>query len=120
MSAPASTLAYVIADRGKGARVEWMEEPVAITIEEALRPKATRALNGRQAGERLECDAWLQAFLAGGVKPAAEVINAGTAAGFSKDQIRRAKYRIGAVARKEGFDNDAQWSWVLPAVATCR
>ena len=89
MSAPAPTLVYVIEDRGKGARVEWLEEPVAITIEEALRPKAAQALNGRQAAERLDCDAWLHAFLAGGVKPAAEVMNAGTAAGFSRDQLRR-------------------------------
>jgi hypothetical protein len=115
ISAPAPTMAYVIEDRGNGARVEWLEEPVAITIEEALRPKATQALNGRQAGERLECDAWLRAFLAGGIKPAVEVMNAGTAAGFSRDQIRRSKHRIGAVARREralawtvdGFGNSA-------------
>jgi hypothetical protein len=120
MSAPAPTLVYVIEDRGKGARVEWLEEPVAITIEEALRPKAPQALNGRQAGDRLECDAWLHAFLAGGVKPAAEVMNAGTAAGFSKDQIRRAKHRIGAVARRQGFGVDGGWFWKLGAHAITR
>jgi hypothetical protein len=121
MSAPAPTLVYVIEDRGKGARVERLEEPVAITIEEALRPKATQPLNGRQADEeRLECDTWLQAFLAGGVKPAAEVMNAGTAAGFSKDQIRRAKHRIGVVARREGFGVDGGWFWKLGAHAITR
>ena len=40
-----------------------------------------------------------------------EVFKAGNHAGFSKDQIRRAKSRIGAVARKEGCYEDAQWCW---------
>jgi hypothetical protein len=38
ISAPAPSLIYVIEDRGEGARVDWLEEPVAITIEEVLRP----------------------------------------------------------------------------------
>jgi hypothetical protein len=42
---------------------------------------------------------------------------AGTAAGFTKDQIRRAKYQIGIVARSEGFARDGRWSWALPAHA---
>jgi hypothetical protein len=46
---------------------------------------------------------------------AAEVMNAGTTAGFSKDQIRRAKHRIGAVARREGFGVDGGWFWKLGA-----
>jgi hypothetical protein len=120
LSAPAPTLAYVIEDHGVGARVERLEEPVAITIEEALRPKAAQAPNGRQACDRLECDAWLHAFLAGGVKPAAEVMNASTAAGFSKDQIRRAKHRIGAVARRQGFGVDGGWFWRRGAQAVTR
>ncbi len=37
------------------------------------------------------------------LKSTIEVFKAGNAAGFSKDQIRRAKYRIGAVANREGF-----------------
>ena len=46
-----------------------------------------------------------------------EVFRAGNAAGFSKDQIRRAEYRIGAVARKEAFEKDARWSWGLSSRA---
>ena len=120
ISAPAPSLVYVIEDRGEDARVGWLEEPVAITIEEVLRPKAAQAPNGRRAGERLERDTWLHSFLAGGVKPAAEVMNAGTAAGFSKDQIRRAKHRIGAVARRQGFGVDGGWFWRLGAHAITR
>jgi hypothetical protein len=54
------------------------------------------------------------------VKSAVEVMNAGTAAGFSKDQIRRAKHRIGAVARREGFGVDGGWIWRLGAQAVTR
>jgi hypothetical protein len=46
-------------------------------------------------------------------KSTIEVFKAGSAAGFSKDQIRRAKHRIGAVARREGFAGDGQWRWGL-------
>jgi hypothetical protein len=38
-----------------------------------------------------------------------DVFTAAHAAGFSKDQVRRAKHRIGAVARKDGFHDDARW-----------
>jgi hypothetical protein len=48
------------------------------------------------------------------------VFNAGNAAGFSKDQIRQAKFRIGAVARREGFGVDGGWSWRLGAHAITR
>jgi hypothetical protein len=101
-------LAYVIEDRGSGARVEWSDESVATTIEEALRPKAIPSLVGQQADERLECDGWLRGLLTEGVKSTIEVFRAGNAAGFSKDQIRRAKFRIGAVARREGYGVNGQ------------
>jgi putative DNA primase/helicase len=117
---PSTTLAFVIEDQGPGPRVVWDDKTAPITVEEALRPQAAVNIDREQADERHECDGWLRSFLAQGLKSSNEVFKAGNGAGFSKDQIRRAKYRIGAVARKEGFDNDAQWSWVLPAVATCR
>ena len=110
---PAMPLAYVIEDLGSGPRVAWIDETVPITVEEALRPQVATSINPEQADERHECDGWLRSFLAEGLKSSNEVFKSGNAAGFSKDQIRRAKYRIGAVARKEGFDKDAQWSWAL-------
>ena len=83
----------------------------------SIRPEAALALGGEPAGERLECDDWLRTFLADGLTSTTEVFKAGHVAGFSKDQVRRAKVRLGAVARKEGFDTDAQWSWELPTHA---
>ena len=120
VSAPARTLAYVIEDRGKGPRVEWSDEPVAITVEESLKPKAAHSLSGGQAGARLECDGWLRAFLAKGVKSTNDVFRAGNTAGFSRSQIRRAKCRVNAVAMREGFGVDGQWSWGLGRRAISR
>jgi putative DNA primase/helicase len=112
---PATPLAYMIEDSGSGPRVVWIDETAPITVEEALKPQEAPSVNGEQADERHECNGWLRSFLADGLKSSNEVFKAGHAAGFSKDQIRRAKYRIGAVARKEGFDKNAQWSWAVPA-----
>ncbi len=113
VAAPATTLAFVIEDRGSGSKVEWSDEPVAITIEEALRPKAAHFLDRKRTDERLGSDGWLRAFLAEGAKTTIEIFKAGDAAGFSKNQIRRAKCRINAVARREGFGGTGQWSWGL-------
>ena len=49
ISAPAPSLVYVIEDRGEDARVDWLEEPVAITIEECSGP---RRLKPSMDGER--------------------------------------------------------------------
>ncbi len=86
-------------------------------LEEALRPKAIPSLDREHPDERLECDGWLRGFLAEGVKATIDVFKAASAAGFSKDQIRRAKCRIGAIARREGFGPNGQWSWGLDAHA---
>jgi hypothetical protein len=77
-------------------------------------------LDGKHTGERLECDGWLGAFQAEGPKSTIEVFKAGNAAGFTKDQLRRAKCRVGAVARREGFAQNGQWSWGLDAHASLR
>ena len=71
--APAApTLAYTIEDRGDGPRVIWSDEPVPITVEEALRPR----LGPRSPGEEpdlSECDEWLRATLADGPVLAADL-----------------------------------------------
>jgi putative DNA primase/helicase len=113
LAQPAPTLAFVIEDRGGIGTVKWSDRPVAMTARDAIRLEAASSLGGERAGKHLECDAWLCAFLAGGLKPTIDVFKAGSAAGFSKDKIRRAKYRIRAIARREGFGGEGQWSWGL-------
>ena len=112
--APAApALAYVIDDTGGGPRVVWSDTPVPITIAQALRPQMNLSHHGEQADARLECDDWLRSFLANQVSSTVDIFKAGNDAGFTKDQIRRAKCRIGAVARREGYGADGRWVWGL-------
>jgi hypothetical protein len=55
-------------------------------------------------------------ILADGPVPAAEAIKAMAAAGFSKDQAKRAKAKLGARSVHVGAPGDAHagWHWVLP------
>jgi hypothetical protein len=117
-AARAPTLAYVIEEHESGPRVTWSDEPVAIAVEEALRPERPRAIGRERAARSLECDNWLRGCLAEGCKPTTEIFDAASAAGFSSDQIRRAKQRIGAVARKEGFAGEGAWTWKLRSHAS--
>jgi hypothetical protein len=41
------------------------------------------------------------------------VFKAAAVLGFSRGQVKRAKLRIGAIARKDGFGKDARWRWKL-------
>ncbi|WP_217500484.1 AAA family ATPase [Rhodococcus pyridinivorans] len=74
---------------------------------------AAAAENGDGADERNDVDDWLRQFLAHGSQKANEVYSAADANGFSKDQIKRAKRRIGAVAERPV--NPGPWFWSLPA-----
>ncbi len=110
MGPPAPTLAYVIDDAGSGPRIVWSDTPMANTVEQALQSQAFSTHDGEQA-DRLECDVWLRTFLDDEVKPTIDIFKAASAAPFSMHQIKRAKRRIGAVARREGFGPNGQWIW---------
>jgi hypothetical protein len=68
-----------------------------------------------QAIRQRACDLWLREFLPGDRRSTGEVFEAAGAACPSKDQVRRATYRIGAIARKIGLDKNGQWCGQLPA-----
>ena len=57
-------------------------------------------------------DEWLLEFLSSGPKLNAEVIEEGAEAGFSKDQLRRARERLGVRSEKNGYQG--KWCWILP------
>jgi putative DNA primase/helicase len=118
LAPPAPALAYTIEDRGSGPRIEWSHEPVPTAVANKLRPEPTPIRLEEHGDERFKCDDWLRTFLAQGHRSSSEIFKAASAAGFSKDQVRRAKCRIGAVARKAGFDRDAQWRWQFPVSAS--
>ena len=108
------TLAFRIEDRGDGPAVEWEAETVPITTEDALRAETE---DRRDRSDARECDHWLRDTLTGGPMAASEVIKNGRESGFSRDQLKRAKQRIGAETRREGFGPDSKCVWVLDANA---
>ena len=99
----APALAYTIEDRGGGPRVVWSDALVPINVDQVLRMKSGPPAVPEPTSRSTACDGWLRSFLVGGMKPATEILKAANEAGFSKNQIRRARSRIGAVARKEGL-----------------
>ena len=107
-----AALAYAIEDRGNGPRVEWSPEPVPSAVVDVVRPRLL-AVRGREPDRSLPCDDWLGAFLSEGHRSSTAVLEAAQAAGFSRNQVRRAKNRIGAVTRKAGYARDGEWTWTL-------
>ena len=112
---PAPVLAYAISNRDSGSRIEWSADPATSAFGHSLEPAQLVQLH-RDGPTTIhnECDRWLRAFLAESHRSTTDVFKAAIDAGFSKDQVRRAKSRIGVVARRVGFDKAAQWIWGLP------
>jgi putative DNA primase/helicase len=110
----APTLAYVIEDRSDGARVEWLDEPVAITVDEALAAELEAGQNPEEGAERRECDDWLRETLAQGRRVlVADIRKAGAEDGFSLNALKRAKRRIGARTDRDGFGPGSKCYWIL-------
>ena len=76
-------LAYTIEDQsGRGPQVIWSDEPVTVTVDEALRVRAEMPAQD-EGPELRECEKWLKETLAGGRVPAAELRRACEQAGFA-------------------------------------
>ncbi len=106
-------LAFTIEDRtGRGPQVSWSNEPVTITLEQALRSKG-RSSNPGDDPELSECEEWLKETLAGGQALAAEVRRAAQAAGFSLTTLHRARTAISAATRRVGFGPGSKLYWQL-------
>lgn len=69
------------------------------------------APSGDSTEDRHDIDRWLTDYLANGSKKANEVYSAADAAGYSKDQAKRAKKRLGIDAVRE--TGDGPWFWKL-------
>jgi hypothetical protein len=55
---------------------------------------------------------------AGGSRSTVDIFKAASDSEYSDSQVRRAKRRIGAIATRERFATEGQWSWTLGARAT--
>ena len=60
-----------------------------------------------------ECGEWLRDLLSDDPKPSTDVFKVSIDAGYTRDQVKCAKHRIGAVARRQGFQKGDQWTWEL-------
>jgi putative DNA primase/helicase len=119
VASPASTLAYTIEDHESGPRIEWSHEPVITAIGGLCKPARLVRLHPEgHAARHRECDRWLRAFLADGPRSTVDIFEAASDSAFSDSQVRRAKRRIGAIAKREGFAAEGRWSWALGARAT--
>jgi hypothetical protein len=107
----------VTEDRDKGPQVAWLDEPVPITVDQALQPRVKNAEDEDNAEAR-ECEMWLGEFLMTGPRPSVEVIKAGSDARYSRNQLKRAKQHIKAFGQKQGFQDGSRWMCGLPTRAS--
>jgi hypothetical protein len=109
----APTLADTIEDQsGRDPQVVWSDEPVTVTVKEALRPGVE--MHARDDEHELgDCAEWLRETLAGGRVSAAELRHACQEAGFAWSTLHRVRLRIGAGTRREGFGAGSKSYWYL-------
>lgn len=104
------SLSYVLesAPGSHVARVAWGEASPH-SAADLLRP-----VDDDEHDERDEVKKWLFAHLAdgGGTAAARDVYRAASKAGYSKDQVKRAKKSLGIKAEKVGMDGG--WNWTDP------
>lgn len=74
---------------------------------------ARHFLGERNHDDDHDIDTWLLEFLGTGSRKANDVYSAADAQGFSKDQAKRAKKRLGVKAERPS--GDGPWFWSLPA-----
>ena len=118
-------LAFTISDRGEGPHVEWFPTPidkdadtVLREIQEAQAKAAADTRDPTRSATRKECEAWLRNTLESHSVSATEIHKLGRAAGYSKDQVHRAKQRIGATSHRVGFGPAAVYWWTLQTTST--
>lgn len=72
---------------------------------------------GDNGDDRSEVDGWLTDYLdgEGGSAAAADVLTQGQRMGYSRDQLKRAKKRLGVIAAKAAMQGG--WTWQLPTGA---
>ena len=78
--------------------------------------EAYEAEHGNGSRDNADIDQWVTDFLGAGSQKSNDVFSAADAAGFSKDQAKRAKRRLGVEARRPG--GEGPWYWSLPELGS--
>jgi putative DNA primase/helicase len=108
-----STLAYRIIEKQldsgiKAPCITW-EEAVDITADQAV----AATMPSKERGRQSDCIVFLMNTLANGPVLSAMIEEQGATRGFSKDQLERAKKKMGVVAFHEKKVG-GRWFWALP------
>ena len=93
------------------SRIVWEAEPVAITANEAL--SADAAGTGSRAA-KADAMAFLQAALAGGPVPAAEINRMAREHGLTPKTVRSAREALKVKIERDGFGPGSKSLWSLP------
>jgi hypothetical protein len=92
----------------KTSRVIWLGE-----VEIDSRGLLAGAGDPEERADRDDAAEFLRTVLADGGRPPKDVEQEGKTAGFSIDQLKRAKSRAGVLSGKRGFGDSGQWVWLL-------
>jgi hypothetical protein len=108
----------LVADGIVGSSVAWETETVTITADQALQAADDRGGGG---GAGADAEEFLREALAGGAVAVIDLNADAKEAGLSWATIRRAKDRLGVVAKREshGRDGGGRWTWAMPIPARC-
>jgi hypothetical protein len=96
------------------SRILWDAEPVAITANEAL---AVEAVGTETRTAKADAMEFLQAALASGSVPAAEVNRMAREHGLTSKAIRSARETLGIKIERDGFGLGSKSLWSLPEVS---
>jgi putative DNA primase/helicase len=95
-------------------RIAWEGEPVDITADEAIAANKMTAGDGRKARAATVRE-FLRELVANGPVLAKAAIEQGAARGFSIDQLKRARQKIGVVVfKRRGEHLSSPWLWAMP------
>jgi hypothetical protein len=101
----------LVRDGFVASRILWEAEPVAITANEALAADAAGAENRTAKADAME---FLQAALAGGPEPAAEVNRMAREHDLTPKAIRSAREALEVKIERDGFGPGSKSLWSLP------
>lgn len=92
------------------AVVEWL----GVSNQNAKDLLAGTAIDEETRDENDDAVEWLRLLLEPGPRPAAEIYTEARKIALSSRSVKRAKKKLGVIARKQGFNGETEWRWELP------
>jgi len=107
----------IVLDENGIGRVEWEDQAVTTSADEALSQVATR----ESESDSMDAVGWLRELLGSGAMPARQVEAEAKNIGIPWRKVQRAMKRAGVDSVREGFGRDSVYVWRLskPLLAAC-